>query len=441
MKEGDLFVRNEVNGMFTEYDLASLLTDAFESQKLYEHIDSQYEASIFNYQENANTFYDISSGQQYLKIEREGGLKKYDLFLLWNTDGAPVSNSSYGQLWPIQLQILNISPKIRRSFQLVAGLYYSQNQKPKSSGFLEPFVKALEKLSTEGFHGTIHNKLIHVPEAVRLWGPIWAWSNYPFEDGNYFLIHLNHGPNKVDLEIANTLKYYNCLKILNNQLNITEVDNDETVVKTLGSEKLNNNLPNSYSSAIKISHDNLMLHSENIPPWLKSLSVNDDGVITGFTLKREKPDENKEQLKLKKEQLDEQEKRLLRQERMLNRREHHLEQQQQRPLQQQLKTNTKQPVTKTAATNEQVDQHQLTSSRSQEILKVPLYNGSNVSVDKFLLQELKTEWQNNPKHATRLLLIHLVGKEELKTMTKTGKNNRKSIPEVFMIAIEGNQIK
>ncbi|KAF7991040.1 hypothetical protein HCN44_000845 [Aphidius gifuensis] len=171
--------------------------------------------------------------------------------------------------------------------------------------------------------------------------------------------------------------------------------------------------------------------------WLKSLIVNDDGVITGFTPKREKPDENKKQLKLKKEQLDEQEQRLLRQERMLNRREQHLEQQQQ-PIQQQLKTNTNQPVTKTAATNEQVDHHQLTNAQSQKILKVPLYNGSNVNVDKFLLRELKTEWQNNPKHVTRLLLIDLVGKEELKTMTRTGKNNRKPIPEVFMIAIEGN---
>lgn len=135
-------------GIFVECNLRSLLIDAFENRKLYELIEEHNEAAI---NDNDDIFNDITSGQQYKKLERECDLNEYDVVLIWGTDGAPMTDSSNGQLWAVQLQILNIPPKSRVSFQLVVGLYYSYEQKPKSNEFLKPFIKTMQSLLSDGF--------------------------------------------------------------------------------------------------------------------------------------------------------------------------------------------------------------------------------------------------------------------------------------------------
>ena len=67
--------------------------------------------------------------REYKRLKETVIPGNYDIFLLWNTDGAPVSISSKAQIWPLQAQISNISPDLRRSYQIVCGLYYSISKK------------------------------------------------------------------------------------------------------------------------------------------------------------------------------------------------------------------------------------------------------------------------------------------------------------------------
>ena len=49
------------------------------------------------------------------------------------------------------------------------------------------------------------HQLRHLGTCVLLWGPIWSFSTFPFEDSNGYLIRIKHGPNKVDVELFNTM--------------------------------------------------------------------------------------------------------------------------------------------------------------------------------------------------------------------------------------------
>lgn len=64
---------------------------------------------------------------------------------------------------------------------------------------------------------------------VKLWGPLWAWSTFSFEDGNGYLKKITHGSNKIDMEIANTLKIYTLYRTLKFKLFIHEEKNVEPV--------------------------------------------------------------------------------------------------------------------------------------------------------------------------------------------------------------------
>lgn len=79
---------------------------------------------------------------------------------------------------------------------------------------LNIFVSDVRKLyGLEKCSYNVH-QLTHLASAVRLWGPLWAWSAFLFEDGNGWLIKIKHGPNKVDIELLNTIKLINFTYIL-----------------------------------------------------------------------------------------------------------------------------------------------------------------------------------------------------------------------------------
>ncbi|XP_051167210.1 uncharacterized protein LOC127285304 [Leptopilina boulardi] len=56
--------------------------------------------------------------------------------------------------------------------------------------------------------------LLHLAQAVRNWGPLWAWSAFPFEDENGYLVKMVHGPGKVEVELFNTMKLIHASKVL-----------------------------------------------------------------------------------------------------------------------------------------------------------------------------------------------------------------------------------
>ena len=135
-----------VNGVFLQYNLKQVFIDAFENRNLANLIDKHKEC-----QEEENYICDATSGTQYQKLKQDVLTGKYDLCLLWNTDGASVSKSSKGEIWPVQVKILNIPVQNRRNFQFLAGLYYSTLKKPNMNTFLKPFTIALKELYNEGF--------------------------------------------------------------------------------------------------------------------------------------------------------------------------------------------------------------------------------------------------------------------------------------------------
>ena len=97
-----------------------------------------------------NLICDITSANEYIKLKKEIILGDYDVCLLWNIDDASISNSSNGQIWPLQVQVVNIPAKNRRNFQFLAGIYYSTVQKPNINSFLKPFSIIMKDLSTNG---------------------------------------------------------------------------------------------------------------------------------------------------------------------------------------------------------------------------------------------------------------------------------------------------
>lgn len=61
--------------------------------------------------------------------------------------------------------------------------------------------------------------LTHLVDAVSRFGPLWVWSNFPFEDADGYFKKLNHDTNKVDMELAKTLKMLNAYIVLKSKLN------------------------------------------------------------------------------------------------------------------------------------------------------------------------------------------------------------------------------
>ena len=66
------------------------------------------------------------------------------------------------------------------------------------------------------------------------WGPLQTWSAFPFEDGNGFVKRVTHGPNKLDIELANTLKILNAHQILKNQLGYGQNEDGNMFFECLG---------------------------------------------------------------------------------------------------------------------------------------------------------------------------------------------------------------
>lgn len=61
------------------------------------------------------------------------------------------------------------------------------------------------------------HQLLHLPDFVRFWGPLWVWSAFSSEDQNGELVRMTHGSNRIDIELSNTVKLiqaYRCIQHL-----------------------------------------------------------------------------------------------------------------------------------------------------------------------------------------------------------------------------------
>lgn len=58
---------------------------------------------------------DIQYGEEYQKLCDSGVLGKDDITLIWNCDAAPVFKSSKCSIWPIQCQVIELEPEVRKN--------------------------------------------------------------------------------------------------------------------------------------------------------------------------------------------------------------------------------------------------------------------------------------------------------------------------------------
>ncbi|KAM7297031.1 uncharacterized protein ISCGN_022185 [Ixodes scapularis] len=102
---------------------------------------------------------DITDGHQYRAVRAQAGMSSNDLTLTLNSDGSPVFNSSNYSIWPVQVTLNELPPKLRWANVMMPLLWYGK-QHPDMTLLLQAFVDQLENLNETGVTWTCENALI-----------------------------------------------------------------------------------------------------------------------------------------------------------------------------------------------------------------------------------------------------------------------------------------
>jgi len=87
---------------------------------------------------------------------------------------------------------------------LLLGDNITQNELQRASVLLDKFYQQCDELYGQGVSGlNVHNVGIHLVEFVRLWGALWCWSCFPFEDANAAILKAVHGTGDVTKQYIN----------------------------------------------------------------------------------------------------------------------------------------------------------------------------------------------------------------------------------------------
>jgi hypothetical protein len=100
---------------------------------------------------------------------------------------------------------------------------WGQDMLTKAEGLLQIFYESFPKLYGRGSCGlNVHIIGTHLCEFVKLWGPLWCWSCFPFEDINAMLLNAVHG---TGILLKQAMKYRQaqlCIRRKGLQLKISE---------------------------------------------------------------------------------------------------------------------------------------------------------------------------------------------------------------------------
>lgn len=95
---------------------------------------------------------DVYDGTEYRRHSREGGFLHHTnnnySFVIW-TDGIEAADSSRATVWPVFMQILELSPRARQRYIILGGVYVGP-QKPHMATFLQPLCRQLRQLHDIG---------------------------------------------------------------------------------------------------------------------------------------------------------------------------------------------------------------------------------------------------------------------------------------------------
>ena len=105
---------------------------------------------------------------------------------------------------------------VRGSIHLLLGDHISEEELQRAESLLDSFYEQFARLYGEGSCGlNVHNIGAHLVFYVRMWGPLWAWSCFPFEDWNAALLQSVHGTGDVTKQ---------CLRMKEFQLKLSCID-------------------------------------------------------------------------------------------------------------------------------------------------------------------------------------------------------------------------
>ncbi|XP_062604037.1 uncharacterized protein LOC134265829 isoform X2 [Saccostrea cucullata] len=94
---------------------------------------------------------------------------------------------------------------LSESIYILLGDKISQTDITRAEDLLQQFYSSFERLYGEGSCGlNVHNTGLHLSHFVKLWGPMWCWSCFPFEDINAMLLKSVHGTGVV---LKQAMKY------------------------------------------------------------------------------------------------------------------------------------------------------------------------------------------------------------------------------------------
>ena len=102
-----------------------------------------------------NDIYDGKLYREFVNSLNETDKHQYAT-TTFNTDGAPLFESSTTSIWPIYLMINELSYSVRTKELVLAGLWFGKN-KPDMDLFLTPFVENMNQLATTGIECYINN--------------------------------------------------------------------------------------------------------------------------------------------------------------------------------------------------------------------------------------------------------------------------------------------
>lgn len=119
----------------------------------------EYYNDVMNVQQADEFLRDVYDGKNYRHFKKNLDPNDRNSFVsvTFNTDGAPLFESSAYSIWPIYIMLNELPFSVRTSELIVVGLWFGRN-KPSMNVFLKPFVQDMNKLSTEGLKYNINNE-------------------------------------------------------------------------------------------------------------------------------------------------------------------------------------------------------------------------------------------------------------------------------------------
>lgn len=103
----------------------------------------------------------VQCGVENDKLQKSGKLQGDDITMLWNCDRVPAFESNTFQIWPIQCQVIELSPKDGQRNICVPCLWFGHS-KPNMFSLLTVFVDQLKTLEDKGITWRDRNNVEHI---------------------------------------------------------------------------------------------------------------------------------------------------------------------------------------------------------------------------------------------------------------------------------------